>query len=320
MPVGIWAVVTTTFGAGKASSSVRLYRATAKKAVALGRARPVRAPSGPSAPRPAAGVPRVSVAPVVIPGLGDVSGLLITDVFGAGESDACKMHVVEDRESPYFQAILAEARLRASRYIDPADARPLKESIERTVSDANLFEASEAFGRDAVAKLCKFPPSLRLTISSNDTLNVSGATFVTVWNGVFEFPLQALQKSSAVYSLTTREIAAWSTDITAGDCAGTLAWSGTADAGEGSITLRRLPNGGLTYFVSYAWFRSTLVDGSLTCVGQEPPVVPYSTPANAPVVISERPTPALPADESGPIGVRTLGGPPMNATWTLAAP
>jgi hypothetical protein len=42
--------------------------------------------------------------------------------------------------------------------------------------------------------------------------------------------------------------------------------------------------------------------------------------ANAPVVISERATPKLPVTGSGPIGPRSYGGTPMQATWTLSAP
>ncbi len=154
----------------------------------------------------------------------------------------------------------------------------------------------------------------------NDTLVLGpGATIASNWNGTFDFPLQALSKGGATYNLAARTIGAWSAAITADACSGTLAWNGIADRGDGSVTLTRRADGSLTYFVSFAWLRSTLVDGVLNCP-DDPPTVPYSMGASAPVVISERATPKLPAQGSGPIGSRLYGGPPMQATWTLSAP
>ena len=361
VPAGVWAVSTTTYRGGRASGKVRLYKATKRKSVAIGSGRTVRVAAR-RYPRPAAGVPVVSVAPIDVAGLGDVSGLLINDIFQGVDKGPCKIHVVEDRSSPFFSAIMAEARLRASRYIDRADYRSMTESMailrawkpkfrvtgslsmdagenisgklrlvdlktgkviaERTVAQGSDFVAeSEAFGREVGAALCKFPPRLRLAISSNDTLVLGpGATIASTWNGTFDFPLQALSKSGATYLVNVRAIGAWSAAVTADTCSGTLTWSGIADRGDGSVTLKRRADGSLTYFVSFAWLRSTLVDG----VPQSAPMtrrrLSYSMGASAPVVISERATPKLPAQGSGPIGPRMYGGAPMQATWTLSAP
>ena len=359
VPAGIWAVVTSTNRGGRPVTSVRLYRATTRRAVPLGSARKVRVAAR-AAPRPGAGVPRVSVAPITVAGVGDISDLLISDIGQVAADGPCKVHVVEDRSSRGFAAIMAEVRLRASRFIDPADRRSMAESMatlqawkptfrvtgaltanandtvsgalrvvdlktgkviaERTLDNANLFSASEEFAAEVDAALCKFPPRLHLAIVSNDTLTVNPLTVVdSNWNGTFDFPLQALTKNGAIYHLTAREIGVWTADVTAEGCSGTLTWSGTADIGDGSVILHRRADGILTYFVSFAWLRSTPVDGTLTC---PPPdgATPYQMGAEAPVVISERAAPKLPAQGSGPIGPRIYGGSPMQATWTLSAP
>jgi hypothetical protein len=199
------------------------------------------------------------------------------------------------------------------------DLKTGKVITQRTLDHANVFTASEEFGAEVNAALCKFPPRLRLTVAANDTLAQGAFTVVTTWNGTFDFPLQALSKNGATYGLTGRQIAAWSAAVTLEACVGTLNWNGAADAGDGSVTLKRRADKSLTYFVSFAWLRSTPVDGTLTCP-DDPPSLPYQMGANAPVVISERPTPKLPALGSGPIGPRIFGGPPMQATWTLSAP
>ena len=128
VPAGIWAVLTTTYRGGRVSGKVRLYKATTRKAVPIGSGRTVRVAAR-KVPRPGAGVPLVSVAPLTVAGLGDLSDLVIVDILQAAEKGPCKVHVVEDRSGKMWHALMAEVKLRASRYIDPKDYRSVADSM-----------------------------------------------------------------------------------------------------------------------------------------------------------------------------------------------
>ena len=128
----------------------------------------------------------------------------------------CKVHVVEDRSSRVWGALMSEVKLRASKYIDPADRRTMAESMatlnawkpnlrvtgglianaDENVSGAvrlvdlktgKVIAGSGSGGqatssrlrgvrREVDAALCKFPPRLRLAILETTRWRQGGLT------------------------------------------------------------------------------------------------------------------------------------------------